>query len=157
MRPVTLLLSALAFGALVAGGAVAADGSEIYKRCAACHLADGAGVPGAYPPLAGRMDDMAATTEGRDYLVHVVARGLMGAIEVNGVTYRGVMPAQTGLDNEAIAQVLNFLLKLGKDDVSSASFTTEEVTRLREAKPNLNPRQVRDLRPESTTLSEGAP
>lgn len=157
MRPVALLVSALAFGALVAGEAGAADGSEIYKRCAACHLPDGAGVPGAFPPLAGRMNDMAATEQGRDYLVHVVARGLMGAIEVNGVTYRGVMPAQTGLDNAAIAQVLNFLLKLGKDDVSSASFTTEEVARLREAKPNLNPRQVRDLRPDGTALSEGAP
>jgi len=157
MRPVTLLLSALTFATLTGGGAKAADGADIYKRCAACHLPDGAGVPGAYPPLAGRMDDMAATEQGRDYLVHVVARGLMGAIEVNGVTYRGVMPAQTGLDNAAIAQVLSFLLKLGKDNVSSADFTTEEVARLREAKPNLNPRQVRDLRPDLMTLSEGAP
>jgi mono/diheme cytochrome c family protein len=157
MRPVTLLVSALAFTTLVGSGAKADDGADIYNRCAACHLPDGAGVPGAFPPLAGRMDDMAATEQGRDYLVHVVARGLMGAIDVNGVTYRGVMPAQAGLDNTAIAQVLNFLLKLEKDDVSSASFTTEEVARLREAKPNLNPRQVRDLRPDGATLSEGAP
>ena len=27
------------------------DGATVFKRCAACHLATGAGVPGAYPPL----------------------------------------------------------------------------------------------------------
>lgn len=150
-------MAVVMFGALAGGGVSAGDGSNIYQRCAACHLADGAGVPGAFPPLAGRMDDMAATEQGRNYLVQVIVHGLMGAIEVEGVTYRGVMPAQSGLDDEAIAEVLNFLLRLGKDDVSSADFTKDEVARFREARPDLSSGQVRGLRPDSMTLSEGAP
>ncbi len=48
MRPLAILL---AFAGLAgAGPATAADdGATIYKRCAACHLANGAGVPGAFP------------------------------------------------------------------------------------------------------------
>jgi len=66
------LLSLLA----VAGQAESADGETIYqKRCAACHLANGQGVPGAFPPLAGRIDSAATDAAGRQYLVMVLEKG----------------------------------------------------------------------------------
>jgi len=41
------------------------DGAAIYKRCAACHLATGAGVPGAFPPLAADVRNLSQTAAGR--------------------------------------------------------------------------------------------
>ena len=86
----------------------AAAGKAAYQRCAACHLADGVGIPSAFPPLKNRLAVMAADEPGREYLILVVVKGLFGAIEVNGNIYRGAMPAQAyGLDHQGIAALLN--------------------------------------------------
>ncbi len=65
-------------------------GAEVYKSCGACHQKEGQGVPGAFPPLAG-----AGAFYG-DAVRHaqIVAFGLSGEIQVNGVTYNSAMPAQ---------------------------------------------------------------
>jgi len=83
------------------------DGAVLFKRCAACHLPTGMGVPGAFPPLQKDFRERAAQAEGRHYLVLAVVKGLSGPITVDGKTYRGVMPAQAGLDDAAIAAILN--------------------------------------------------
>jgi len=99
---------ALAILALLPATAVAAqDGKTIFNRCAACHTATGAGVPGAYPPLRGEVRALAAKPAGRRYLVLAVVKGLSGPLTVEGKTYRNFMPAQGGLDNAAVAAVLN--------------------------------------------------
>ena len=77
-------------------------GETVYQTvCLACHQADGKGLPGAFPPLAGS-----------DYLlgdkeraVGVVLRGLEGEVVVNGVKYNSVMPAMTQLSDKEIADV----------------------------------------------------
>ena len=82
------------------------DGAEIYKDfCVQCHLSNGNGVSGVFPPLAKS-----------DYLFNDVDRsirgikyGLSGPIVVNEESYDGVMAYQ-GLDNEEIADVMNFIL-----------------------------------------------
>ena len=51
------------------------DGATVFKRCAACHLGDGAGVPGAFPPLKANAQSLAATAPGRRYLALAVIRG----------------------------------------------------------------------------------
>lgn len=88
----------LAFSALIFSLSFAAygddAGAKAYKRCSACHLATGKGVPGAFPPVKDRLVPFANYKEGRDYLIMVVEAGLMGPIKVNGMTYRSVMPAQ---------------------------------------------------------------
>ncbi len=96
----------------------AADGENLYARCAACHLPDGAGIPGVFPPLKDRLDSIATTKLGRDYVVMTVIGGLIGVIEIDGISYRGVMPAQ-GLSDAEIASVLNYI-------VSSLSTATSE-------------------------------
>jgi nitrite reductase (NO-forming)/hydroxylamine reductase len=95
----------------VAGAAdVAAQvksGEAVYQTaCLACHQADGKGLPGAFPPLAGS-----------DYLlgdkeraVGVVVRGLEGEIVVNGVKYNSVMPAMTQLSDQEIADALTYAM-----------------------------------------------
>ena len=51
LKAAALLLAAAACGA---AGAQAMDGKALFaKNCAACHLANGKGIPGAFPALAG--------------------------------------------------------------------------------------------------------
>ncbi|RTH18315.1 cytochrome C, partial [Thermus scotoductus] len=86
--------------------ALAQDGKTLYGQyCAACHGAEAQGIPGAIPPLAGnpRAQDEA-------YVVKVVREGLSGPLEVNGVTYSGVMPPMPQV-SEAEAQAIAQYLK----------------------------------------------
>ena len=81
-------------------------GQRVYEQnCQACHQADGSGIKGAFPPLAGA-----------DYLladpkrsIDVLLKGLSGKINVNGAEYNGVMPA-VSLSDEKVANVLTYVL-----------------------------------------------
>jgi mono/diheme cytochrome c family protein len=86
-------------------------GKATYQRCAACHLPDGAGVPGAYPPLAANVTTFSASEQGRDYLTYVVLKGMSGELSVADQTYRGAMPAiGASLSDAQIADLLNFVI-----------------------------------------------
>lgn len=114
--------------------------AESFQRCAACHLAGGEGVPGAFPPLKGRIADIAASPEGRNYLIAVINTGLMGSITIDGVPYMGVMPAQgTSYDAAGIRDTLNYSVQVLDGDKVSPQwqpFTTEEVTAVISAEPS---------------------
>ena len=81
-------------------------GNEIYNDfCVQCHLENGEGVAGIFPPLSNS-----------DYLLNNVTEsisgikyGMEGPITVNGELYDGIMVSQ-GLDNEEIADVMNYIL-----------------------------------------------
>ena len=83
-----------------------ATGAMIYQDfCLQCHLANGEGVSGVFPPL-----------KNSDYLFENIDRsiagvkyGLKGEITVNDEIYDGVMISQ-GLDDEEIANVMNYIL-----------------------------------------------
>lgn len=139
---------------------LAADAPDLalYQRhCAACHLPDGAGVPGAFPPLAGRVDTIAADPSGRRYLVAVISKGLTGALDVDGTMYQGVMPPQGGLSDEQVAQLLNGLRSLGAPSTGGAAFTATEVARLRVADAALGMQSVSGLRPAVARQARPAP
>ena len=82
------------------------DGEEIYQDfCIQCHLDNGEGVSGVFPPLAKS-----------DYLINNIEMsirglkyGLSGPIVVNGEQYDGIMQNQ-GLDDVEIADVMNYIL-----------------------------------------------
>jgi len=82
-----------------------AKGKAVYaKTCVACHQATGAGIPGAFPPLAKS-----------DYLnkdvtraIKQVIKGSNGPIVVNGLKFNGAMPAQA-LNDKDIADVLTYV------------------------------------------------
>ena len=83
-----------------------ADGKEIYNDfCVQCHLDNGEGVSGVFPPLA-RADYLLSNIE---MSIRGLKYGLSGPIVVNGEEYNGVMQNQ-GLDNLEIADVMNFIL-----------------------------------------------
>jgi mono/diheme cytochrome c family protein len=107
--------------------------ADAFATCSACHLADGAGIPGAFPPLRNRVADIAGLDGGRDYLITAVSFGLMGTIEVGGMQYFGVMAGNNGaMTAEEIASALNyavFELTDDKDAASSvAAFSADEVS-----------------------------
>lgn len=87
----------------------AATGEQGYNtQCAACHQAEGQGVPGAFPPLAGHAPDLYNASRG--YPINVPLYGLAGEIVVEGQTYNGLMPAFNHLADEEIAAILNHVM-----------------------------------------------
>lgn len=128
------LLVAAPLALVVAAGALAdppaPDGAALFPRCAACHTATGAGVPGAFPPLGKDFRTLAAGPEGRRWLVAVVQNGLAGPLTVEGQTYRNFMPAQSGMSAAEIAAVLNHVGgTLAHDGPPFQRFTADEVTK----------------------------
>ncbi len=121
------------------------DGAAVYKRCAACHLATGAGVPGAFPPLRADIRALAAKPDGRRYLVLVVTKGVSGPITVEGKAYRGVMPAQAGLNDAQIAAVLNHVLATSAKGGTAKPFTAAEVAQVKAGATGLTPAAIGKL------------
>ena len=96
------------------------DGQEIYEDfCAQCHLEDGKGVKGIYPPLAESdfLKDINRTISSIKY-------GLKGPITVNGEKYNSIMVSQ-GLDDEEISDVVNYILNSWGN--STKQLITEEI------------------------------
>lgn len=86
--------------------APAVDGkAEFERQCAACHQAEGQGVPGAFPPLAGNPD----LFRDRLFPVKVILNGLSGTLTVKGEKYSGVMPPFDHLADAEIAAVVNYV------------------------------------------------
>ena len=81
-------------------------GSEIYNDfCVSCHLPNGKGVAGVFPPLAGA--DYLLNK--RDESIKAVKYGQQGKITVNGKAYYSSM-APMGLTDEEVADVMNYIL-----------------------------------------------
>ncbi len=111
----------LAFAAcavLLEGGSLFANddatqaySADAYASCAACHLADGVGIPGMSPPINNRVAAIAGLEGGREFLMTVVSFGLIGAIEADGVRFAGIMPGNKGLMSaDDIATALNYVI-----------------------------------------------
>lgn len=81
-------------------------------NCALCHQRAGVGLVGQFPRLAGRVGEIAATQEGRRYLIEVALFGMAGKVEVDGVPIVGVMPPFAMLSDEDLASVLNYIIAL---------------------------------------------
>jgi len=141
--------------ALLAVSAAWADyDPQAFSTCAACHLPDGVGVPGAFPPVRNRAAKIAALEGGRAYLATVVSFGLMGTIEVDGVQYFGVMAGNAGAKSSAdIAAALNYLVfELNDGDAEGIEpFTAEEVALVQEKTALKSPAAAGQLRTDLTS------
>jgi mono/diheme cytochrome c family protein len=80
-------------------------GKVVYsKTCIACHQATGAGIPGAFPPLA-KSDYLNADV---NRAIKQVIKGSNAPITVNGKKFTTAMPAQA-LSDQQIADVLTYV------------------------------------------------
>jgi mono/diheme cytochrome c family protein len=90
-----------------AGAAVLARGGKLYEQhCAACHGAQGEGVPGAYPPLAG---NRAVTMPVTANLVQVVLNGGYPPATRGNPRPFGMPPFATVLPDADVAAVLTYI------------------------------------------------
>lgn len=125
------------------------EGRQVFDQvCAACHMATGMGLPGAFPPLAGHFPDLLAADGGHEYAAGVVLFGLQGAITVDGQTFNSLMPPQQQLSDEQIAAVLNYVGSAWGNEppAGAAPFTAEDVAAQRAR--GLTSQQVQQARSE---------
>ena len=83
------------------------SGHQLYtEQCASCHLENGRGIPGKYPPLAGS----AWVTRASNRLTVLVLDGVKGGRDAGGARYAGVMPAwRTVLPPAYMAALLTYI------------------------------------------------
>ena len=82
------------------------DGIAVFHdQCVACHQANGEGVAGQFPPLAGNRDLFLD----RDFPIYVVLFGIEGEIEVGGKNFNAVMPPFGHLSDSEVAAVINYV------------------------------------------------
>lgn len=116
--------------AAAAPAVATADGAAIYQRCMACHQANGEGMPGAFPPLAGSewVNGPAARP------IAIVIHGLQGEITVKGAKYNSqMMPYGTNvpMSDDEIAAVLTYVRSNFGN--SAPAVTPAEVAKVRTA------------------------
>src|SRR5256885_3137092 len=103
-------------------------GKKIFAaNCQTCHQANGLGVPGQYPPLAGSE----FTTGGSRRPAMIVLKGLQGPVKVKGQEYgTAVMqPWDKTLTDQKIADVLTY--ERSEWGNSASPVTAEQIAALR--------------------------
>ncbi len=81
------------------------EGKKVYGNCIACHQANGSGLPGAFPPLAGSE----WVSGGTKRLGAILMAGINGPFHVEGQAFNQLMPAWNSLGDEKMAQVLTYV------------------------------------------------
>jgi mono/diheme cytochrome c family protein len=83
-----------------------ANGKVVYeKNCLTCHQANGGGVPHMNPPLI----NASFVNGGKDTLIRWVLSGSTAKVPIDGKYYSNNMPAQAGLKDKDIADVLTYI------------------------------------------------
>lgn len=118
-------------------------GGPYQTVCAACHQAEGQGMPGAFPPLAGS----SWVSGNPEVPVRIVLLGLSGPIEVKGAKFNSIMPPPPGMTDATIAEAVTYarthfgnkasevtpeFVKKVRDSLAgrTASFTADELAPL---------------------------
>lgn len=85
-------------------------GKQLYeKNCLGCHQANGMGLAGQFPPLAGS-DWVVA--EGPNRIIQIVLNGLQGPLNINGVPFTapvGMPAVGAGLPDDEVSAILTFI------------------------------------------------
>ncbi len=110
------------------------EGKNVYLNstlaCKTCHMENGEGQKGVFPPLKGQKEHMG------DCAKHagIVLWGMSGKITVDGVDYDGTMtPQHTMLDDLQIAAVISYERNSWGNDYGFCS--PEDVKKVRDAGP----------------------
>jgi nitrite reductase (NO-forming) len=124
LAAVTHATQSAAAGSLTQDEQVKAGQVLFAGTCSVCHQANGAGLPGVFPPLA-KSDYLAADPK---RAIGFVLRGLTGKVTVNGQEYNSVMPPMTQLNDDEVANILTYVInswgnpggRFSSDDVKKA-------------------------------------
>jgi cytochrome c peroxidase len=112
-----------------AAAAEGLDGKALFEgkaTCVNCHQADGKGVSGVFPPLAGNP----RVQEGDgSYVAQTIIHGRSGKISVHGKVFNAIMPpigTQQGLSDAEIAAVATYVRNAWGNQATAAN---EEIVR----------------------------
>ncbi|MEP6874351.1 MAG: c-type cytochrome, partial [Burkholderiales bacterium] len=125
LNAVTKATAESASGTLSLQDQVRAGEALFAGTCSVCHQANGAGLPGVFPPLA-KSDYVAADSK---RAIDVVLRGLTGKLKVNGGDYDSVMPPMNQLNDDAVANILTYVLNSWGNP--GGQISTEDVKKAR--------------------------
>jgi mono/diheme cytochrome c family protein len=103
-------------------------GKKIFAaNCQTCHQANGQGVPGQYPPLAGSE----FTTGGSRRMAMIVMKGLQGPVKVKGQMYGSAVmqPWDKTLNDQKIADVMTY--ERSEWGNTASPVTAEQIAALR--------------------------
>lgn len=79
-------------------------GKTVYEtNCMSCHLPEGTGLEGTFPPLA-----KSKNLADKNKMIKVILLGMRGPMKVNGVDYDSQMPGVSLTDQE-VSDVLNYI------------------------------------------------
>lgn len=114
-----------------APGGKANLGAGLYRTsCSSCHQANGEGVPGAFPPLAG---DPVVTAEDPARHIEIILFGMQGRA-IEGVEYSAAMPPfSQQLSDEEVAAIINHERTSWGNDAPAV--TKEDVAKVRKDGP----------------------
>ncbi len=111
-----------------ATGGKGSKGEALFQaNCAACHQANGQGLPGAFPPLAGS-DYIAQNPK---VLMEVTLQGKQGKMTVNGKEYNNIMPSMSYLSDADLSAITTYVLNSWGNP--GGKITTKEIKKFREA------------------------
>ena len=91
-------------------------GAQTYTNCDGCHQANGEGIAGVFPPLAGHLPEVVAVDGGKAYLVETLLWGLQGQIEIDGP-----LSIQVGRKTRVTGESVRVASEVGK----GSTFTVE--------------------------------
>jgi mono/diheme cytochrome c family protein len=100
------------YGVVASGPAAAPDPKEVGRKlfsanCITCHQANGQGVAGQFPPLAG---SEWVTSDATNRLIAIVLKGLQGPIQVKGQSYNNAMQAwEAQYSDQQFAAILTYI------------------------------------------------
>jgi mono/diheme cytochrome c family protein len=85
-------------------------GKRLYSQnCIVCHQANGQGVAGQFPPLAGSEWVNGSGKHGENHLVLLMLHGHQGPMNVMGGSYNNAMPQWKQLSDNQIAAILTYI------------------------------------------------
>jgi mono/diheme cytochrome c family protein len=114
-----------------AATSVASEGEQLYQRCVTCHQANGQGLTGAFPPLAGSEYATAANVA---VPIRVVIHGMQGPVTEKGTQYNGLMPPYgvgIAMSDREVVAVLTYVRSSWGNNASA--ITAEQVAAERAA------------------------
>ena len=152
---ITTCIAVACIAALPRLGQAADQGETTFNTyCAMCHQITGQGVPGQFPRIAGRADQIAKSPKGREYLCTLVLYGMTGKVTIDGTSFVGVMAPLGQLSDQDLADALNHVMQLSKAKVKP--FTAAEVKAQRRPTP-LSLTEVYEIRNQLMTAGSIPP
>jgi nitrite reductase (NO-forming) len=123
LAAVTTAATAASTGVLTAEQQTQAGQVLFAGTCSTCHQPNGEGMAGVFPPLA-KSSVLAATPK---RIVDIMLHGLTGPVTVNGKDFNSMMPPQTQLTDDEVANIGTFVLnswgnpggRITKDEVAA--------------------------------------